>query len=195
LGGVPSSACGRSGPFGSVLKPDRTMQSAVESGRPPPACRGGRSKEIEAASRVRQECARPSGTRRFIRGASRGCKVRGLTGNHRRPSRLSRIRGNPKTQRRQRQGKETRGNPNLQPRAQSRGCVIRGNSNIHPRAQRKDAPVRKPSNGQPESRRPKRQPSTHGATRGCQAGTDGGCGTGGDTDPKSPGWTGRSMIQ
>jgi hypothetical protein len=39
-----------------------------------------RPNKIEAALRLRQGCARPEWTRRFIRGASRGCKVRARRG-------------------------------------------------------------------------------------------------------------------
>jgi hypothetical protein len=151
------------------------MQSAVESGRPPSACRGGRSNEIEAASRVRQECARPDGTRRFIRGASRGSKVRGLTGIHRRPGRRCRMRGNPKT------GKT----------AQLDDKRIRGNPKLHlwhRRRMRDSGKLEYPSVGAAGG-------LNVGATRRFTAGTAGRCGTGGNSGNASQSCTGRSMIQ
>ena len=77
--------------------------------------------EIETASRVRQGCARPDWTRRFIRGASRGCKVRDRPGIHHRPSRLSRTQGQPRGRKGgNAEGRKIRGNPEIRRRQRQR---------------------------------------------------------------------------
>jgi hypothetical protein len=110
--------------------------------------------EIEEASRVMQECARPDWTRRFILspGLSRGCKVRVESGSHHRPSRRCRIRGRSKTHGRHNRRMRDSGQPGTSspglpegaksgetrnPSAGAEGAKIRGDPEIHLRHSRK----------------------------------------------------------
>ena len=79
----------------------------------------GKTKEIEKASSVRQECAKPDWTRRFIRGASRGCKVRGQLGFIIDPA-VDGNRGDPRNRGGHSRGTESRGEPELSHRHRRR---------------------------------------------------------------------------
>jgi hypothetical protein len=146
--------------------------------------------ETENASRGRLECAGPDRKRRFIRGLERGCKVRGRSGGHHRPSRGRRIRGSPKTRKRHNRKMRESGKPEDPSPAtlverefgatrrftagEAGRCKSRGNPELHRRERRKMSNPGKPgdsSDGAAEgenSGKPENSPPAQLEDAGCE---------------------------